>query len=155
MQTHVITIQLSQPMVAALRDLAVKEDVSVGHIVRMALEKDLQRRATAKTPVRADERLVAPLRALLAYDFADATTWVDLGKRLAAKGYALAEAGGGLILIETRTGQRVCKGSELGYGYAQLLRKFDAPFPNHRHNWMLEKQRLDRHSARDATPDTT
>ncbi len=142
MDNDVITIKLSQPMVAALRDLAVKEDVSVGQIVRMALEKDLQRRAAAKTPVRADERLVAPLRALLADDFAYANSWTDLTSRLAQKGYALAESGGGLILIETATGQRLCKGSELGYGYAQLLRKFDAPFPKHRHTWILDKERM-------------
>ena len=147
MESHTITIKLTATMVAALRELAVREDVSVGQIVRQALERDIQRRVAAKTPVRADERLVVPLRALLADDFAFALSWADLAKRLAAKGYALAEAGGGLVLIDCKTGERQCKGSELGYGYSQLLRKFDLPFPNHRHHWLLTKQRLQSQAA--------
>ena len=142
MEDRTVTIKLSEPMIAALRDLAVRDDVSVGQLVRLALDKELRRRAEAKTPIRADERLVAPLRALLADDMAYAKSWTDLSARLAAKGYALAESGGGLILLDSASGQRLCKGSELGYGYAALLRKFDAPFPQHRHVWLAEKHRI-------------
>ena len=91
------------------------------------------------TRVRADARLVAPLRALPAYDFASAENRADLCTRLRAKGFGLAESGGGPILTEHPTGKRLCKGSGLGYGYAQLLRKFDARFPNHKHKWLLGK----------------
>ncbi|MGV8985612.1 MAG: ribbon-helix-helix protein, CopG family [Cypionkella sp.] len=134
-----VTIRLPTATVAALRELAVAEDVSVGQLVRDAIHRDLQRREKAKTPVRADERLVAPLRALLAEDFAFACDWQDLFNRLHAKGYRLAESGGGLILLDHASGQRLCKGSELGYGYAQLLRKFNAPFPGHAHKWLLTR----------------
>ena len=70
MEDRTVTIKLPEPMIAALHDLAVRDDVSVGQLVRLALDKELRRRAEAKTPIRADERLVAPLRALLADDMA-------------------------------------------------------------------------------------
>jgi Arc/MetJ-type ribon-helix-helix transcriptional regulator len=127
-------LELSLPAdyVAALDRIARAEDVSRGQVIRDAIRRDLKRREKAKTPVRADERLVAPLRALLAEDFAYARDWSDLQSRLAAKGYRLQEAGGGLAL-HALDGRRLCKGSELGYGYALLVRKFGAPLPGHAH----------------------
>ena len=135
-----VMLKLPDATLKALRQNARDEDVSIGTLVRDAIERDLRRREQAKTPVRADERLVAPLRALLAGDFAFAASWDDLLARMRAKGYALAEAGGGLVLTDL-AGQRLCKGSELGYGYSALLRKFDAPFPGHRHDWLLARLR--------------
>ncbi|MEO6300005.1 MAG: hypothetical protein ABIV25_15680 [Paracoccaceae bacterium] len=137
METKDITLRLSTVTLAALNMAATAEDVSIGQFVRDAITRDLLRREKAKTPVRADERLVAPLRALLADDFAFARDWNDLFARLRTKGFRLAESGGGLILLDHSTGERICKGSELGYGYAQLLRKFNAPFPGHAHKWLL------------------
>lgn len=62
------TIFMPSEMVAALRQLAGDEDTSVGNLIRDAIKRDLYRRSRAKTARRADERLVAPLRALLADD---------------------------------------------------------------------------------------
>jgi hypothetical protein len=121
--------------------LAAEDDVSVGQIIRDAINRDIRRRAEAKTPVRADERLVAPLRALLADDFAYAVGWGDLQSRLAAKGYRLAESGGGLILLAQDSGTRICKASELGYSYSALLRRFDSVFPGHSHTAPLRRIR--------------
>ena len=137
MEQSEVTLQLPAAMLAALKIAAENDDVSVGQIIRDAIIRDLQRREKAKTPVRADERLVAPLRALLADDFAYARDWNDLFGRLRAKGFRLGESGGGLILLDHATGERICKGSELGHGYAQLLRKFNAPFPGHAHKWLF------------------
>ena len=144
-----ITLRLSPATVEALRALALADDVSVGQIVRDAIHRDLARREKAKTPVRADERLVAPLRALLANDFAYARNWLDILTRLRDKGYRLAESGGGLILLDHASGARLCKGSELGYSYSLLLRKFNAPFPGHAHKLLLarvETMPSERHS---------
>jgi hypothetical protein len=152
MELHDITLRLSAPMIAALKTVAGDEDCSVGQIIRDAIGRDLQRREKAKTPVRADERLVAPLRALLAEDFAYAVDWSDLFSRLRVKGFRLAEAGGGLVLLDHATGERLCKGSELGYGYSQLLRKFDAAFPGHAHNWVLNRVRAEARASRPQTP---
>lgn len=130
MEPETLTLKLPQATLTALRRIAADDDVSVGQVIRAAIARDLTRRSQAKTPVRADERLVAPLRALLADDFAYAKTWGELQSRIAAKGYGLAESGGGLILFDRLSGARMCKGSELGYGYASLLRRFMTPFPD-------------------------
>ncbi|MDZ4136604.1 MAG: hypothetical protein U1D06_13575 [Paracoccaceae bacterium] len=130
-----LTVMLSRPMILALQRIAVVEDVTVGQVIRNAISRDLSRREKAKTPVRVDERLVAPWRALLADDFAYAENWGELQDRLSRKGYALAEAGGRLILQSRSTGERLCKGSELGCGYSSLLRRFKMPFPGHGHRW--------------------
>ncbi|HEV8035144.1 hypothetical protein [Yoonia sp.] len=135
-----VTIYLGPTMVAALRQIGEDEDLSVGHIVRDAIKRDLYRRTRAKTARRADERLVAPLRAHLADDLAYATGWDDLQARLSRKGYQLREAGGGLAL-HYAAGARVCKGSDLGYSYSRLIRRFDAPFPGHRHRYLHAKMR--------------
>ena len=61
-----VFVKLPAPAVEALNRIARQEDVSVGQIIRNALNRDSRRREKAKKSVRADERLVAPLRALLA-----------------------------------------------------------------------------------------
>ncbi|WP_457649744.1 ribbon-helix-helix domain-containing protein [Profundibacter sp.] len=133
-----VLVKLPATTLEALNRIARQEDVSVGQIIRNALNRDFRRREKAKKPVRADERLVAPLRALLADDFAYAESWTDLQNRLAGKGYSLREAGGGLCL-HRQNGEQICKGSELGYGYASLMRKFQRPFPGHRHKWLSDR----------------
>lgn len=133
-----VSIQMSPAMVAALRQIAGEDDASLGAVVRDAIKRDMYRRTRAKTARRADERLVAPLRALLADDLAYAVGWDDLQARLSRKGYQLREAGGGLALHDA-AGARVCKGSDLGYSYSRLIRRFDAPFPGHRHRYLHQR----------------
>lgn len=135
------SLRLDPAVWSVLERIAREDDVSVGQIIREAINRDIRRRAEAKTPVRADERLVAPLRALLADDFAYSRNWEDLQKRLLAKGYRLAEAGGGLILQAHDSGHRLCKASELGYSYSALLRRFDCVFPGHAHTAPLRRVR--------------
>jgi hypothetical protein len=134
-------VRLDPAVWIVLERLAAEEDVSVGQIIRNAINRDIRRREEAKTPVRADERLVAPLRALLADDFAYAKGWGELQARLVKKGYRLAEAGGGLILQSRDSGARICKASELGYSYSALLRRFDTVFPGHSHSAPLRRIR--------------
>jgi len=141
MEPEILTLKLPQATLTALRRIAAEDDVSVGQVIRAAIARDLTHRRQAKTPVRAEERLVAPLRALLADDFAYAKTWGELQSRIAAKGYGLAESGGGLILFDRLSGVRMCKGSELGYGYASLLRRFKTPFPGPAPRWIPEVAR--------------
>lgn len=120
----------------ALKMIAMSEDISVGQVVRDAIERDLFRRQRARKPDRADERLVAPLRALLADDFAYAKDWGDLNRRLATKGFIVIPAGGGIALHKA-DGTRLCKGSDLGYSYATLLRRFKSPLPDvAAHRWV-------------------
>lgn len=136
-----LPLRLAEETLAALAAHAAREDRSIGDLVRDAIHRDLRRRAEAKTPIRADERLVAPLRALLADDLAYARSWQDLDARLRHKGFQLRESGGGLILERHPSGERLCKASELGYSYSALLRRFDAPFPGHAHAAPLTRLR--------------
>ncbi len=62
---QIVTLKLPGPMLAALQRIAADDDVTVGQVIRDAISRDILRREIAKTPVRADERLVAPLRALV------------------------------------------------------------------------------------------
>lgn len=123
-----VQIGLPAEMLMALRRIAADEDASVGQVIRDAVTRDLFRRDRAKKPVRADERLVAPLRALLADDFAYARNWPDLQARLTKKGFTLRPAGGGLALYRLDR-RRLCKSSELGYSYSRLMSRLKRPFP--------------------------
>ncbi|MDB2407999.1 ribbon-helix-helix protein, CopG family [Jannaschia sp.] len=127
-----VPIRLPEDMVAALRALAAREDVTPGQIIRRAIARELEREAKAKTPNRADERLVASLQSLLAPDIAAARSWPDLNARLAVHGYRMDAAGGGVALF-VRGGAKVCKGSELGVSYRTLVRRFGRALPGHPH----------------------
>lgn len=136
-----ITVMFSLPETTldALRKIATDEDVAIEHVLQGAIKRDLFRRSRAKKAVRTDERLVAPLRALLAEDFAFADGWDDLQNRLRIKGYALREAGAGLALHRHACGTRMCKASDLGNSYARLMRRFLTPFPDHSHRYLPER----------------
>lgn len=137
---HDVSLKLSDPMLQAARSVAASRDVTVGQVIRDALATELRRvRAGAKTPNRADEQLLVPLRSLLATDFATSRAWAELASRLKAKGYALREAGGGLALHSEPDGQRLCKASELGFSYAALMRQFGKPFPGHAHGYLATR----------------
>lgn len=140
MDMQPVTFLLPEPLLRAADDLAQARDISLGAVIRAALSAELRRaNLPAKTPNRADERLVDPLRALLAVDFGEARDWPDLQARLAAKGFALREAGGGLALHDHPGGTRLCKASELGHAYASLMRRFGAPFPGHGQSWLTQR----------------
>jgi hypothetical protein len=133
MQTRDVTIRMPGEMAAAVEALAARHDVTPGQVVRHAIAEELRRRSKpAKTPNRADERLVASLQTLLAAEIARATGWEDLDRRLTAKGYRLMAAGGGCSLFTTG-GRKLCKGSELGFTYRRLVRRFGRAMPGHPH----------------------
>ncbi|MCL3881012.1 relaxase/mobilization nuclease domain-containing protein [Marivita sp. GX14005] len=119
--------------------LAREDDISLGQLLRNLLAKEISRRKNARPPNRADELLIAPLRARLAPEFANATGWESLRHRLKECGYELRPAGGGLALFTYPEGSRVCKGSELGFSYSKLVERFEAGFPGHTHTWIAER----------------
>lgn len=97
MEHHKVHLQLPDPMPRAAVQLAREADISVGQLVRFALEAEINRRKTpAKTPNRADERLLSSLRTLLARDLGTAESWEALRQSLREKGFEFREAGGGL-----------------------------------------------------------
>lgn len=135
-----VMFKLPEPMLDAGLEIAKADDVTLGQVLRQLLSAEIQRTTrNAKTPYRADELLLAPLRALLAADLATASDWNDLQSRLKKRGYAFREAGGGLALHTHPDGARLCKASELGHSYGALMRRFKAPFPGHSHTHLVEK----------------
>ena len=139
MEPDRISVRLPDHLRRGVEAIARERDVSVGQIVRDLLAREVTRRRAARPPVRADERLVAPLRARLAGDLAGARDWDDLQARLRRKGFTLREAGGGLALHEWPDDRRLCKASELGFSYSRLMRRFGAPFPGHRHRSLEDR----------------
>lgn len=130
-------VTLASATWSALEHIAREERCSVNEILRDALHRDLYRRQRAKKADKPDERLIAPLRALLADDFAYAQNWDDLLRRLVRKGYRLVESGPGLILADHQNGQKLCKASELGYSHARLASRLGSPFPAHAHGHII------------------
>ncbi len=133
---------LDRTVLDALQKVVDEEGGDVGTIIAGAIKRDLYRRNRAKKAVRTDERLVAPLRALLADDFAFAAGWHDLQDRLRTKGYELREAGAGLALFRTGDGIRVAKASDFGTSYTRLMHRFNAPFPGHSPTYLVERDVL-------------
>ncbi|MEM8848507.1 MAG: hypothetical protein AAGE03_00595 [Pseudomonadota bacterium] len=128
-----MTIRMPAEMAEAVKALATRFDVTPGQVVRQAVAEELRRRCKPpKTPNRADEALVASLQTLLARDIGQAVSWGDLDRRLSAKGYRMMAAGGGCALF-TLAGEKLCKGSELGFTYRQLVRRFGRAMPGHSH----------------------
>ena len=133
MEHQSITLKLPQRLLREVSTVASAQDVTIGHLVRRLLKTEVDRRLNAKTPNRADERLVAALQALLATDMAVADGWEDLAERLAENGFELRPAGGGLTLHKRHCGARLCKASELGFPYRSLVKRFECGMPGHPH----------------------
>lgn len=142
--TAPLILDLPPETLAALRSSARAAGMSASEQAVQLLSKSLIRDA-ARTPFPAEEQadtaqsLLAPLRALLANDLARTTGWEDLQDRIARHGYTFHERGGGLALFSTTTATRICKASALGWSYADLIRRFDAPFPGHSHTHVAER----------------
>ena len=131
-----VDVKLPHDMLEACKGFAQRDDVSLGHFIRQAIAHEISRNRNARPPNRADEQLIAPLRARLAGDLAYARSWDDLSARLRAKGFALVPAGGGLALHRWPSNERLCKASELGFSYSKLVHRFQAGFPGHAHTWI-------------------
>ncbi|MEL7011824.1 MAG: hypothetical protein AAFO72_00950 [Pseudomonadota bacterium] len=132
-------MKLHPELADATHRMARERDVTIGQLVRDLLAQEISRAKRARPPVRAEEQLIAPLRARLAEDLAHAKSWDELDRRLTAKGYQLIASGGGLALHQSSTGRRVCKASELGFSYSKLATRIGAPFPGHPHAYLAQK----------------
>lgn len=128
-----VTFMVPPHLAEGLYAMADRRDVTPGQILRDLIARELKRSSKAKTPVRADELLVARLQRLLAWDMASAASWSDLTARIERHGCELRPAGGGLTLHDLETGRRLCKASELGFPYIRFVKKFNAAMPGHPH----------------------
>ena len=121
--------QLWQRFVAACHG----RDETPGAVLRDLLRLEVQRceRKSARSDEVFDEQLLGRLRLLVAEALVNAAGWADLQAALRKRGLAYIAAGGGLNLIDPETGEVLCKGSQVGPGYLDLVRRFGCGFPDH------------------------
>ena len=135
MELESVTLKLPRDLLSGAQRVATARDVTIGHMVRQLLKREVERQLAKGHPrPQTDARLLAALQALLARDMAQAQDWDDLAERLRPHGYELRPAGGGVVLYKSSCGTRVCKGSEIGFGYSDLVKKFGAAMPDHPHS---------------------
>lgn len=131
MELESVSLKLPRDLLSGAQRVATARDVTVGHLVRQLLKREVARQLSGARTQDTDPRLLAALQALLARDMADARDWDDMVERLRPHGYTLRPSSGGVALYKTSCGTRVCKGSELGFGYATLVKRFGGPMPDH------------------------
>ncbi len=128
-----VMFKLDEVSLSALRQEAHKNKCDMASIMRDALSRELRRRHRAQTKKKTNPHEVAALRALLAEDFAKATSWNDLCNRVSSKGYNVRPSGGGLAVFHPTNDRRIAKASEFGTSYGHLVERFQCPFPSHDH----------------------
>jgi len=133
MDLESVTLKLPRDLLSGAQRVATARDVTIGHMVRVLLKREVDRQLAEGRREEAEPRLLAALQALLGRDIAQARDWADLAARLRPHGYELRPAGGGVVVYKTSCGTRVCKGSEIGCSYGALVKRFGAPMPEHPH----------------------
>lgn len=131
MDTESVTLKLPRALLSEAQHVATAREVTIGHMVRQLLRREVDRQLGAKVDQNTDERLVVALQTLLARDMADADGWEDLAARLRHHGYDLRMLGGHVVLAKSSCHTTVCDASDLGFSYASMVKRFDAPFPEY------------------------
>jgi len=120
MDLESVTLKLPRDLLSGAQRVATARDVTIGHMVRVLLKREVDRQLSGKTrDAGLDARLLAAVQALLARDIAEAKDWADLQNRLRPHGYELRPAGGGAVLYKSSCNTRVCNASELGFPMAR------------------------------------
>ena len=108
-------------------------DETPGAVLRELVRLEVQRngRRAAGSDEVIDEQLLGRLRLLVAEALFTAQDWDQLQRALRQRGLAYVAAGGGLNLTDPETGEVLFKGSQVGPGYLDLVRRFGCGFPGH------------------------
>ncbi len=133
MDMESVTLKLPRELLSGAQRVATARDVTIGHMVRQLLKREVERQMQAGPVGCVDGRLLTALQALLARDFAKASDWTDLIERLRMHGYDLRADGGGLMLFKSSCSTRVCKASEIGFADEALVARFGGPMPGPLH----------------------
>ncbi len=131
MELESVTLKLPRELLSGAQRIATAQDVTIGHMVRQFLKREVDRQLTSSSRKETDERLLLALQALLARDVKEASDWTNLQERLRPHGYEVRAYSGGVALFKTSCGTRICKGSELGFPYATLVQRFGCQIPDH------------------------
>lgn len=129
MTTRDVSIRMPSEMAAEVERLARAGDMTPGRLVRRAVARELRRlRSRAARAAPCDPQTTKGL----AMELARAEGWADLDRRLARRGCRIAPTGGGVALFDM-AGRKLCKGSEVGAAYRDLVRRFREGMPGHPH----------------------
>ncbi|MCX7565696.1 hypothetical protein OS189_05010 [Sulfitobacter sp. F26169L] len=129
MDLESVTLKLPRELLSGAQRVATARDVTIGHLVRHLLKREVDRQSSQGAVAKPDQRLVTALQSLLARDVQNARSWQDLVARLRMHGYALHPCNDDMVLIKISCGTRVCSGAVLGFDYAALVERFDGPLP--------------------------
>jgi hypothetical protein len=108
-------------------------DATPGAVLRDLVRLEVQRveRRAARRDDVIDEQLLGRFRLLVAEALYASHSWGQMQAVLRARGLQYVPAGGGLHLIDPETGEVLCKGSQVGPSYQDLVRRFGTGFPGH------------------------
>lgn len=108
-------------------------DETPGAVLRDLVRLEVQRQARRhmRRDAAIDEPLLAHLRLIVAQALVGAQSWGQMQAALARHGLGYIAAGGGLNLIDSATAEVLCKGSQVGPAYLDLVRRFGCGFPGH------------------------
>ena len=108
-------------------------DETPGALLRDLVRLEVQRveRRSTRSDAVIDEQLLGRLRLLVAEALFVAQSWGQMQAALRVRGLQYVAAGGGLNVIDPETGEVLCKGSQVGPGYQDLVRRFGSGFPGH------------------------
>ncbi|MEO0371709.1 MAG: hypothetical protein AAF231_09665 [Pseudomonadota bacterium] len=134
-----VDVKLKSELADAARMLAQERGVTVSQLLRDLVTREIGMTHRAQPAETSQEQLVHALRDRLLPDFTQARSWSDLTARLKSKGYCLVVAGVGLALHSRDSGRRVCKASDLGFAYRQLIKQMGEPFPGHPHACLAQR----------------
>ena len=121
--------QLWQRFLAACHSRGERLAAVLRDLVRLEVQRVERRAARSDTVI--DEQLLGRLRLLVAEALYASHSWGQMQAALRARGLQYVPAGGGLNLIDPETGEVLCKGSQVGPGYQELVRRFGTGFPGH------------------------
>jgi hypothetical protein len=120
---------LWQRFVGLCRDRDETPGAMLRDLVRLEVQRSDRRKARSDEVI--DEPLLVRLRLLVAEALVEAQDWQSLQAALNRRGLGFEPAGGGLNLIDARTGKSLAKSSLIGPAYLALVRRFGAGFPGH------------------------
>jgi hypothetical protein len=139
-----IVVRLPSALRAQLEAIAVILDQTEGEVIRRALQNfialvDHEPAALSAPSVQLTPEPSVELRDVVRKAVYASTNWQDCVSLLAKANLAFIARGGGLAIVDKVSGEILCKASQVGFGYADLMRKFRQPFPDHPATWLAEK----------------
>ena len=145
-------IQLSEEMSEKLAKRAYDRNVSVGAVIREALDQFFggkraepahaaprKEREPRKEQEPREERELDDTKSRFADAVEHSSNWEELVERLREKGLDIAPKGGGLVVRQSDAGTELCKASEIGFPYSRLIKRYRAGWTAHPHAWLAER----------------